>query len=419
MLLEFSCTNYKSIKETVKFSMIASKDNSHEKELKNYNDFRLLSTASIYGANGSGKSNFIKAIESLKSLIINSINFQPGDKLPNVSHKLSEKDVPTSYAIQFIRKNIRYAYGASLLEEKVVEEYLYYFPNNKQAKIFDRNGSEVSFGEKFKKSLETSLKDILKPNRLFLSCAANFSNVIEIENAFLFFKQDLVLYQSSLNNWLDYSVKTLQNDAEIKRIFLDIMKNIQPGLYDINAKVDKKKIDLNEFPMEMPEELKKILTSKEAEVIDVKLNYENFIIDLNEESNGIKKLFEILCPIIDILLKDKVLIWDEIETSLHPTIVLELIKLFKHSKQSQFAQLIFSTHDTSLLDLDLFRRDQIWFTELKPETHSTDLYSLAELKNVRKDENVYKGYISGKYGAIPLLNSKLIDILNKEEFKNE
>ena len=126
-----------------------------------------------------------------------------------------------------------------------------------------------------------------------------------------------------------------------------------------------------------------------------------------------------LCPIIDILFNGKILICDEIETSLHPNIVLEIIKLFKYSRKEEFAQLIFSTHDTSLLDLNLFRRDQIWFTELKPEDRSTDLYSLAELKNVRKDENVCKGYISGKYGAIPMLNANLIEDINKETINIE
>lgn len=413
MLLEFSCTNHKSIKEEVRFSMMTSKDNTYEEELKNYDGFRVIRTAAIYGANGSGKSSFIGAINYLKTLVIQSILLQPGDKISRVSHKLSPKDVPSSYNVQFIYKDTRYAYGVSLVEERIVEEYLYYFPKGKQAKIFDRDLDEVSIGDKFKKDLETS-KNILKPNRLFLSCGANYSNVTEIINAFLFFKEEIVVYQINFNNWLTYSVKTLQDKPEIKEIFVEFMKAIQSGLYNINAKYDKKKLDLNEIPAQMPEELRNLISTQEANVMDVKLDYEKFTVDLNEESNGIKKLFEVLCPIIDILLNGKVLIWDEIETSLHPTIVLEIIRLFKDARRKEFAQLIFSTHDTSLLDLSLFRRDQIWFTELKPELRSTELYSLYELKNVRKDENVYKGYISGKYGAIPMLNGKIADILNKE-----
>ena len=188
MLLEFSCTNHKSIKEKVTFSMLASKDNSYEEELKNYNGLKIIRSAAIYGANGSGKSSFIEAIGFLQGLIVQSIQLQPGDKIFRVPHKLAEKNDPSCYNAQFICNNVRYVYYVSVLEEKIVEEYLYYFPNGKQAKIFDRNNDELSIGEKFKKDLETS-KNILKSNRLFLSCAANFSNVKEIVDAFLFFKE--------------------------------------------------------------------------------------------------------------------------------------------------------------------------------------------------------------------------------------
>lgn len=113
-----------------------------------------------------------------------------------------------------------------------------------------------------------------------------------------------------------------------------------------------------------------------------------------------------LCPIIDIIQQGKVLIYDEIETSLHESIAKELIEIFLRNNHN--SQLIFTTHDTNLLDLSLLRRDQIWFTELIKENRSTQLYSLADIKNVRKDENIAKGYISGKYGAIPMLNKTLL-----------
>ena len=130
-----------------------------------------------------------------------------------------------------------------------------------------------------------------------------------------------------------------------------------------------------------------------------------------EESTGVKKLFEIICPMLDILQKGKVLIFDEIETGWHEAVVYKIIEMFHELMPEQFAQLIFTTHDTSLLDGRLFRRDQIWFTELTPE-RATDLFSLAEIKNVRKEENLSKGYMSGKYGGIPLLNDSVIPRLD-------
>ena len=119
-----------------------------------------------------------------------------------------------------------------------------------------------------------------------------------------------------------------------------------------------------------------------------------------------------LCPLIDIMVNGKVLVCDEIESSLHESLVFGLVKLFMSVSPEQFAQLIFTTHETGLLNLDLFRRDQIWFTELKSEDRSTDLYSLAEIKNVRKEDNFERGYISGKYGAIPMLNLDFANVIS-------
>ena len=131
-----------------------------------------------------------------------------------------------------------------------------------------------------------------------------------------------------------------------------------------------------------------------------------------EESNGVKKLFEVICPILDIVNNGKILIFDEIETNLHEAIVCEIVKIFKNNDFIKTPQLLFTTHDTSLLDSKLFRRDQIWFTELD-ENRSTDLYSLAEIKNVRKLENLRNGYISGKYGAIPLRSKNILSLFEK------
>lgn len=129
--------------------------------------------------------------------------------------------------------------------------------------------------------------------------------------------------------------------------------------------------------------------------------------DLREESRGMQKLFEILGPLFDILLNGKVLVFDELETSLHPSLVLRIIELFQNPKLNKdHAQLIFTTHDTNLLDLNLFRRDQIWLVEKDTEEFASNLYSISDLKNVRKDENVEKGYIRGKYGAIPFIGNQ-------------
>ena len=134
------------------------------------------------------------------------------------------------------------------------------------------------------------------------------------------------------------------------------------------------------------------------------MNYGLFILDLNESSSGLQKLFEILPPFIDIINNDKILLVDEFETHLHPLMVSQLLKLFKQASQSK-AQMIFTTHDINLLSLDLFRRDQIWFTDMC-DKHMSTLFSLAEVKAVRKDENISKNYLLGKYRGIPMVDSE-------------
>ncbi len=408
MILEYTCENYKSIKDKITFSMIATKDNSFEELLVPFGEMKVNRMASIYGANGSGKTSFIDSLHFLTLLVCNSNKHQPGDKILQPFHKLSEPNVPTNYTIQFIKSGIRYAYGLSYTAEQIISEYLYYFPNGKQAKIFDRNYSEITFGEKFKKDFDLIL-NFEKSNKLFLSIAANYSAVKEAEAVFLFFKENLVFYPLPLdmNNWLEYSIEELTKNKKVKSFFIQFMNSIGSPIKELNTKYENAKITPELIPTNIPASLKDLFAqAKEATQMEAKLDYGIFTIDLGEESKGIQKLFEILCPIIDIILKDKVLIWDEIETSLHPYVVNEILQLILHGKQHSESQLIFSTHDTNLLDLNKFRRDQIWFTELNT-SRATDLYSLAELKNVRKDENISKGYLNGKYGAIPFIHNPL------------
>lgn len=412
MIIEFKVKNFKSIKSEVVFSLVANSDEALCDNIISKDNFNLLKAAAIYGANGSGKTNLISALAFVQAMVINSVNHQIGDIINILPHKLSLNS-PTSFDIQYIYNNYRFAYGFILTKEEILEEYLYFFPNGgRQNKVFERKGENVSLGTSYTSALKTS-KSILKKNKLFLSCCANFgdakySQTQIVVDAYLFFKQALVVHDPHAPSpWLNYSVLTLQNNIEIKSLFTKLMRGLGSDLIDVTAKFEKKKFSIENFPKNAPAELVNFIVSLgETDIPNVTINYKNFQLSLNEESNGIKKLFDILCPIIDIIQQGKVLIYDELETSLHESIAKELIEIFLHNKHN--SQLIFTTHDTNLLDLSLLRRDQIWFTELKKEDRSTQLYSLSDIKNVRKDENIAKGYISGKYGAIPMLNKNIL-----------
>lgn len=402
MLLEFMCSNHRSIKEKVKFSMIAGSDNTSEELLKEFGSVRVLRTAVIYGANGSGKSNFISALSFMRALVSNSINYQPGQEIFQVPHKLCSSKAPSEYDIQFVRNDTRYAYGFSVVQNAIQDEYLYYFPKGRQVKIFERSAMEIKPGNRYRGSFDVSLH-ILKENRLFLSCAANYSNIKEIEDAFLFFGKDIVVYHPEFNNWTEYSIGLMQDNDMIKKDFIGILQALGTGVKDIKIKLEKVKLQDMQQELQLPEALKALLSSQEGNRVEAKIVYDKFEVDLAEESNGVKRLFQMVCPMIDILTHGKILICDELESNLHESVISQIVQMFQHYQKDKFAQLVFSTHDTSLLDKALFRRDQVWFTQLNEE-RATDLYSLIEIRNVRKTENLEKGYVLGKYGAIPMLN---------------
>lgn len=412
MLLEFSCKNFKAIRGKATFSLLASKDKSREDELYNFRELNYLRTSVIYGQNGSGKTTLLDAIGYFKKIVLTCNSFQEGDKIPRFHHKL-EENTPTSFDIQFVVDGMKYAYGFVISDTQVIEEYLFHYPRNRQAKIFERDEMKYSFGAKYKKELNEIITKS-KKNKLFLSTAESWSSLEQIIKPFTFFKRKLVIHSGSRNNWFEYSAKKINDDARMKEKLIEFMQKIGLPVKDIKVKIDKNA----SFPSDMPTEvvdilnqISKLSNASNPMSIEVKFVYDNYELSIDEESLGTQKLFQLLCPIVDILLNGKVLFYDELENSLHPILVEEIINLFKYWEGENKAQLVFSTHDSSLLDLNLFRRDQIWFSERNPKTSSAEYYSLVELKNVRKDENIKKGFMTGRYSTIPLSGSGLIDIL--------
>ena len=414
MLLEFLCSNHKSIRNEVLFSAIAGKNQTHEDRIVNVAGVKALKSAVIYGANGSGKSNFIDAIDFVKRLVMNSVNHQLGAGINQTPHKLDGFEKESTYRMQFVTDGVRYAFGFTLKNLLVTDEYLYYFPNGRQTKIYERDAETFSPGNAFRSKFN-ACKDVLKPNKLMLSCAANFSTVDEVAKAFRFFCDELVVYRASYqDDWMKYSLYQIHTDERVKKAVIAMLQELGTGVKDISVKIDKKELDPAALPPFFSDDFKKKLLEEKVDAITAKVVYDSFETDLlTEESTGVKKLFGMLCPLIDIMVKGKVLLCDELESNLHESLVFELVRLFVNLRTDNPAQLIFTTHETGLLNLDLFRRDQIWFTELSTDERATDLYSLAEIKNVRKEENYGRGYIAGKYGAIPMLNVDFAKIVSE------
>ena len=382
MLLEFSCSNFKSIKEKVTFSAIATDNIKNEKYLKKFDDFRVLHTSVIYGPNGAGKSNIFKGIGFMRDLVIKSRENRPGEVLKQPTHKMAQ-DKKSEFNMQFIINDIRYAYGFVLKDNLVDEEYLYYFEDKNAVKVFEREEGEVCLGEKFEKNkvLLEIIENEIGDNKLLLSCIGDKSDIFEINNAFLFFKEYLVIQNSDVKTERKNCIKVMMENEKMRELIISVFREFDSDLKDIKIESSGENLDDKD--------------------IRIKFVYDEFETDLyKEESTGINKLFDLVLPIVESFINGKVMIVDEIELNLHRNIAYKIISLFNTHLPNNSDQLIFTSHDISLLNLNLFRNDQIWFAQLG-KGRATELYSLVEIKNIRADENIAKGYIMGRYGAVP------------------
>ena len=382
MLLEFSCSNFKSIKEKVTFSAIATNNIKNEKYLKKFDDFRVLHTSVIYGPNGAGKSNIFKGIGFMRDLVIKSRENRPDEVLKQPTHKMAH-DKKSEFNMQFIMNDIRYAYGFVLKDNLVDEEYLYYFEDKNAVKVFEREEGEVCLGEKFEKNkvLLEIIENEIGDNKLLLSCIGDKSDIFEINNAFLFFKEYLVIQNSDVKTERKNCIKVMMENEKMRELIISVFREFDSDLKDIKIESSGENLDDKD--------------------IRIKFVYDEFETDLyKEESTGINKLFDLVLPIVESFINGKVMIVDEIELNLHRNIAYKIISLFNTHLPNNSDQLIFTSHDISLLNLNLFRNDQIWFAQLG-KGRATELYSLVEIKNIRADENIAKGYIMGRYGAVP------------------
>ena len=404
MILEFSVKNFLSFKEKVTFSMIA---NSNKELNDNYVEIggnKVLKSAAIYGANASGKSNLFKILTLVVLMLRSSNSVDINAKLPLIPFKLDKGSVnkPSEFEIKFILDETRYVYGFIADKDKIYDEYLYYYPNGRETKIFDRtNINEYSYTQKDEKILrEIETKNA--QNKFFLATATNWN-----------FDKTKAAY-----NFLTNGIGTCNN--------LEILKNMAYKMYETNPDYLKdfaidflQKADFNiedyqisqidvpgEFLTAIPEFITKTLPDKPKayQVLFKHKNSDNYL-SIDEESLGIQMIFAFIPFLADSLKNKKVLIIDELDKSLHPFLVQYIVEIFNDAEiNKNGSQLIFNTHDTNLLDLNILRRDQIWFTEKNSETGESDLYSLSDF-SVRKQENVEKGYMLGRYGAVPFIKN--------------
>jgi len=430
MLLEFQVENYLSFKDIAKLSMIASSSTSIkdlQDSIVTVNNTNILTSAAIFGANASGKSNFVKAIGFMNNFVSNSAKESTfGKDIAVESFKLSEetKNEPSTFEITFIVPNdnkelsendhIIFRYGFQICRKKIEDEWLFARFTSSESKLFIREGNEIVNGDKFKegKQVYKTIGDINKTT-LFLSLIAN----IKGENAPL---------TGMIMNWFTKikDITTLANlkflgltaslmdEPKRKEEILKALRFADMGIEDIMTQENE--IDFEK----LPSDIKKMVKEENLKNMFTQLNtYHSVYNSDNEkigktafnftkqESDGTKKFFALIGIILAALHWGMILVVDEMDTRLHPNLFLVLVSLFNSKKINRNnAQLIFATHNTLVMNKRYLRRDQIYLTK-KDKYGASELYSLLDYKSVRNDATFNKDYLMGKYDAVPYLGN--------------
>jgi len=415
MLIEFSVSNYRSIRDTQTLSLVAGTGT----ELEEQNSFdppvssapRLLRSAAIFGPNAGGKSNIIKAMHFMRQFVISSSSRgQEGERISTSPFRLDKKspNQPSTFEMIFIEGGVRYQYGMAVTQTRVEREWLLAYPEGRAQRWFERtfvpstHDYEWYFGPFFKGQKKV-LKKATRENALFLSTGVQLNNE-QLRAIFNWFDGRLVVIHAKENIPDEFTRYTMHR-CEVEKDRQQVVRFLQAADLGIDdLKVQKKVLTPDDLPDDMPEKMKqRILGHEFSRPMFFHKHIDSDDIatfDIDEESDGTRGMLALAGPWIDTLETGNVLVVDELDTSLHPMLMRFLIKTL-HSNESNpsNAQLVFTTHDATLMSSPYFRRDQVWFVE-KDENRLTTLYPLSDF-SPRKGEALEKGYLRGRYGALP------------------
>ena len=421
MLIEFSVENFKSIKDEARLSLVAGPGKErYETNVvmtepnEGVRPIPLLRSAAIYGANAAGKTNLLQALQVMQRMVTRPT----GDlgELPVTPFRFDPdcETRPTTFEVMCVAGRVRYQYGFSATGSAVVKEWLYAWPRGRVQVWFERDGTETGegdfrFGDRLSGDREV-WRRATRPDALFLSTAVSL-NSARLRPVFDWFAKNLHI--AGVGGWAnDFSMQCC-GDARKNGIiaFLHaadlaisdlriIEKDLSPDMIsgDVSSMLkDRMKKDFSEFKLV---ELR--LTHDTTHGPPVEL-------DLNEESDGTQKIFALAGPWLDTLENGHVIVFDELHDNLHPALVRFLVERFHDTRSNtKGAQLVFSTHDTSILTQDVFRRDQIWFCE-RNGRQETRLFPLTDFRPRKGVENLERSYLAGRYGALPYVRPVQID----------
>lgn len=418
MLIEFRVANHRSLRDeqvlTMEAGRVGDETDPRPRRVPGYSE-SLLTVAGLYGANASGKSNVLAALAFMQEAVLMSHRlWSPDEGLPRDPFAWGPKKMePSLFEVTLLLEGIRYQYGFLVSDECCLEEWLYAWPNGKKQVWFERDNNTYKFGENLKGENKL-IEEVTRPNALFLSAAVQHRHT-QLQPIFSWFGS---LELTNLSIHRQFFVPSARTEFLLARLLDDNDDSRQLKLFP-----------KEESPEPLVEQLRNWLKKADIGIVDLRVEREgsdgqkgrrfsprfslkhqnssdNAWLPLMEESHGTQTLFRIAFPILTVIQKGGVLLVDELERSLHPALAQQIIRQFNAPESNpHHAQIIFTTHDTNLLGTMLgepaLRRDQVWLTEKDPEG-ATDLYPLTDYKP-RKAENIERGYLQGRYGAIPFL----------------
>ena len=418
MLIEFRVANHRSLRDEQVLTMEAGRVGDEADPRPRYvsgHSETFLTVTGLYGANASGKSNVLAALAFMREAVLRSQRFwSPDEGLPRDPFAWGPKRVkPSLFEVTLLLDDVRFQYGFVASDECFLEEWLYAWPHGKKQVWFERDNSTYKFGENLKGENKL-IVDVTRPNALFLSAAAQHNHP-QLQPIFSWFRAvrvinlslgrrpfpprwptEFVLAQLLDDDTSDTHQRTLWEESPelLLERFRNLLKSADIGIVDLRAE----KSESDDIP-------RRLIYLKH------KSEFDNAWLPLREESHGTRTLFNIALPMLQVIEEGGILLVDELERSLHPSLARQIIRQFNDpGTNPRNAQIIFSTHDTNLLGTTLgepaLRRDQVWLTEKDPEG-GTVLYPLTDYKP-RKAENLERGYLQGRYGAIPFLGDFLV-----------
>lgn len=415
MIIKFSVANFLSFKELAVLNMQPEtiREMADENIAAPNENIEILKSAVLYGANSSGKSNLLKALQFAKKFILSSSkDKQAHEKIEVESFKLSDEteNSPSFFEIEFFHQEIKYRYNFKVDEDRVHEEALFFTKKNKEYMYFKRTIDTLEIEGKFIEEAE-GLEKMVRNNALLLSVVAQFNGAIS--SSIIEWVQNIKIL-SDIKQDFNFTASLMGDGAKLNYPITKLLAAGDLGF----EKIKSEKIAVDESMLKnVPKEMKDFILSQKIDQIHITTLHKKYDKNKNQigevylnlakhESLGTQKYFALAGHIVDALAHGVILIIDELDSRLHPLLSAALVKLFNSKVNNRnFSQLIFATHNTTLLNKKIFRRDQVWLTK-KDGTGATKLNTLLS-ENVRNDVSFEKNYLLGEYNAIPIIDINL------------